>query len=97
MGTLEGAEVTTIEAIEGPEAAAVQAAWTEMNVPQCGYCQSGQVMSATALLQTLPKPTDAEIDERHGRQHLPLRHLCADQEGDPPGVRHAWRPEMTST
>ncbi len=62
VGTLEGSEVTTIEAIEGPEAEAVQTAWTEMNVPQCGYCQSGQVMSATALLQVLPKPTDADIE-----------------------------------
>ncbi len=62
VGTLEGAQVTTIEAIEGPEAEAVQAAWTELNVPQCGYCQSGQVMTATALLQVLRKPTDAEIE-----------------------------------
>lgn len=62
VSMLEGAQVTTIEAIEGPEAEAVQAAWVDLNVPQCGYCQSGQVMSATALLQVFPKPTDEDID-----------------------------------
>lgn len=62
VSTLEGADVVTIEAIDGPEAEAVQKAWVEINVPQCGYCQSGQVMSATALLQILPKPTDDDID-----------------------------------
>jgi len=62
IGTLEGADVRTIEALDGPEAAAVQAAWTDINVPQCGYCQSGQVVSATALLREIPKPTDEDID-----------------------------------
>ena len=62
LSTLQDASVTTIEGIEGPEAEAVQAAWTEINVPQCGYCQSGQVMSATALLQILPNPSDEEIE-----------------------------------
>jgi isoquinoline 1-oxidoreductase subunit alpha len=42
---------------------AVQKAWTELDVPQCGYCQSGQVMAAAALLDRIPKPTDADIDE----------------------------------
>ena len=54
--------VTTIEGISGREAAAVQKAWTALDVPQCGYCQSGQVMSATALLKTKPKPSDRDID-----------------------------------
>ncbi|MEX1235204.1 MAG: (2Fe-2S)-binding protein [Roseovarius sp.] len=62
VGTLEGADVRTIEAMDGPEAEAVQAAWVEINVPQCGYCQSGQVVSATALLREIPKPTDEDID-----------------------------------
>ena len=62
LRTLEGARVETIEKVAGPEAEAVKAAWVDMNVPQCGYCQSGQVMSATALLQIIPKPTDGEID-----------------------------------
>ncbi len=62
IGTLEGADVRTIEDLDGPEAEAVQAAWVDINVPQCGYCQSGQVVSATALLRELPKPTDEDID-----------------------------------
>ena len=54
--------VTTIEGIVGREARAVQAAWVERDVPQCGYCQSGQVMAALALLRTNPKPTNHDID-----------------------------------
>lgn len=56
-------QVTTIEAIGGTAVGkAVQAAWTAHDVPQCGYCQSGQVMSASALLATNTKPNDADID-----------------------------------
>ena len=55
-------EVTTIEGISGPEAEAVQAAWQELAVPQCGYCQSGQIMTAVALLSEIPSPSDADID-----------------------------------
>ena len=62
VGDLEGAEITTIEGIDGKAAAAVQAAWNELDVPQCGYCQSGQIMAATALLAETPKPTDEDID-----------------------------------
>jgi isoquinoline 1-oxidoreductase alpha subunit len=54
--------VTTIEALSGPVATAVQASWEALQVPQCGYCQSGQVMSAVALLTAIPRPTDADID-----------------------------------
>ncbi len=57
-----GAEITTIEALESPAANAVRAAWSELQVPQCGYCQSGQVMAATALLAETPKPGDDDID-----------------------------------
>ncbi|SEN27693.1 isoquinoline 1-oxidoreductase, alpha subunit [Palleronia salina] len=62
LSTLDGARVETIEGVTGPEAEVVQAAWVDINVPQCGYCQSGQVMAATSLLQMIPKPTDEEID-----------------------------------
>jgi isoquinoline 1-oxidoreductase alpha subunit len=56
-------KITTIEAMEvDPVGKAVQAAWVKHDVPQCGYCQSGQVMSATALLKTNRKPSDADID-----------------------------------
>ena len=54
--------VTTIEAISGPVAEAVKSAWIKNNVPQCGYCQSGQIMSAAALLEGTPHPDDADID-----------------------------------
>ncbi|MDQ8727565.1 2Fe-2S iron-sulfur cluster-binding protein [Bradyrhizobium sp. LHD-71] len=55
--------ITTIEAIgQSPQGAAVQKAWLDLEVVQCGYCQSGQIMSATALLRDTPKPTDGDID-----------------------------------
>ncbi|MGZ3661705.1 MAG: (2Fe-2S)-binding protein [Bdellovibrionota bacterium] len=57
-----GKKVTTIEGLEGRIAEAVQSAWVKHSVPQCGYCQSGQVMAATALLQKNHKPSDADID-----------------------------------
>ncbi|MDB6180719.1 (2Fe-2S)-binding protein [Paracoccus fistulariae] len=62
ISMVEGGEVTTIEGMEGPEVKAVQAAWEAIDVPQCGWCQSGQVMSATALLQMVPNPTDEDIN-----------------------------------
>ncbi len=55
-------DVTTIEGLAGREATAVQKAWVAIDVPQCGYCQSGQIMSAVALLEKKPKPTDRDID-----------------------------------
>ena len=58
-----GQKITTIEAMEGDKVGkAVQDAWVKLDVPQCGYCQSGQIMSATALLRTNKTPSDAEID-----------------------------------
>ncbi|WP_298301206.1 (2Fe-2S)-binding protein [Hydrotalea sp.] len=58
-----GKNITTIEGLdENKIGQAVQKAWIELQVPQCGYCQSGQIMSATALLKNKPKPTDADID-----------------------------------
>jgi isoquinoline 1-oxidoreductase alpha subunit len=62
IGTLDGAEVTTIEGAGDKVAEAVRAAWIALEVPQCGYCQSGQIMSAVGLLSELPKPTDKDID-----------------------------------
>ncbi|MFK7897736.1 MAG: (2Fe-2S)-binding protein [Myxococcota bacterium] len=58
----EGAEVRTIEGLEGEAAEAVQSAWVDLDVPQCGYCQSGQIMSAVALLENEPSPSDDEIE-----------------------------------
>ncbi|NDP42433.1 MAG: (2Fe-2S)-binding protein [Aromatoleum sp.] len=57
-----GVEITTIEGLKTREAKAVQAAWEKLDVPQCGYCQSGQIMSASALLAQKKRPTDADID-----------------------------------
>lgn len=58
--------ITTIEGAVGPEADAIRAAWVARDVPQCGFCQSGQIMSAIALLRTAPQPTDADIDRAMG-------------------------------
>ena len=55
-------KVTTIEGLSSDRSHAVQRAWIELDVPQCGYCQSGQIMSASALLASNPAPTDADID-----------------------------------
>ena len=62
LSAVAGREVTTIEGLRSKPAKAVQAAWVDLQVPQCGYCQSGQIMSATALLAANPAPTDADID-----------------------------------
>jgi len=64
VGGVGEREVTTIEGLSGREGAlhAVQQAWIDENVPQCGYCQCGQIMSAVALLETNPRPTDEDID-----------------------------------
>ena len=63
LSAAAGKKITTIEGIAASEVGKkVQAAWASLDVPQCGYCQSGQIMSATALLTEKPKPTDADID-----------------------------------
>ena len=83
-GRLGGeAKITTIEGLS-PDGLShpVQVAWLQHDVPQCGYCQSGQIMAAAALLKTNPKPTDADIDEAI-TQYLSLRHLSAHPRGNP--------------
>ena len=62
IGSIGDQEITTIEGLDSMEGKAIQAAWDELAVVQCGYCQSGQIMSATALLKTNPTPNDADID-----------------------------------
>ncbi|ANG62021.1 isoquinoline 1-oxidoreductase [Marinobacterium aestuarii] len=62
ISAVQGKAITTIEGIESAVAQAIQQAWTELEVPQCGYCQSGQIMSATALLEKNRQPSDADID-----------------------------------
>ncbi len=63
MRTLANADVTTIEGLSARGLHPVQRAWMRLGVPQCGYCQSGQIMQAVALLKENPKPSDAQIDE----------------------------------
>jgi isoquinoline 1-oxidoreductase alpha subunit len=63
ISTVQGAEVTTIEGLSPTGTHPLQRAWEELDVPQCGYCQAGQLMSAAALLAKTPKPTDSDIDE----------------------------------
>jgi isoquinoline 1-oxidoreductase alpha subunit len=62
VSAIGGADITTIEGLTSNEADAVQAAWNQLDVPQCGYCQSGQIMSAVALLTEIKKPTDEDIN-----------------------------------
>jgi isoquinoline 1-oxidoreductase subunit alpha len=63
LSTINGKSVTTIEGLSSDGTHPVQKAWIESDVPQCGYCQSGQIMAAAALLAKRPDPTDADIDE----------------------------------
>jgi isoquinoline 1-oxidoreductase alpha subunit len=62
VGAVAGRAVTTIEGLDPKGQHPLQTAWIEAQAPQCGYCQSGQIMQAAALLKTTPHPTDAEID-----------------------------------
>jgi isoquinoline 1-oxidoreductase subunit alpha len=62
IGSVAGAEVTTVEGLSPDGSHPLQRAWKELDVPQCGYCQAGQLMAAAALLRRNPKPTDADID-----------------------------------
>lgn len=63
VASVEGSEITTIEGLSTEGLTALQEAWLELDVVQCGYCQSGQIMSAAALLARVPDPTDEDIDE----------------------------------
>lgn len=62
VGAVEGAEITTIEGLDANGVHPLQQAWIETQAPQCGYCQSGQIMQAATLLKDFPDPTDADID-----------------------------------
>jgi isoquinoline 1-oxidoreductase alpha subunit len=63
LASVEGKQITTIEGLSPDGSHPVQRAWAEIDVVQCGYCQSGQIMSAAALLTQIPKPTDTDIDQ----------------------------------
>lgn len=66
VGRVAGRDITTIEGLSADGTHPVQMAWQELDVPQCGYCQAGQIMSASALLANAPEPTDEEIDRAMG-------------------------------
>ena len=85
-----GSEVTTIEAIAGPVADAVKSAWIKNNVPQCGYCQSGQIMSAVALLETNPKPSRDDINSAMSGNHLSMRNVPANPRSDCGRLECSW-------
>ncbi len=63
LEAVRDAKITTIEGLSPDSSHVLQRMWVEMNVPQCGYCQSGMLMAAAALLKEIPKPTDADIDQ----------------------------------
>ena len=81
--SVAGKAITTIEGLSADRSHPVQQAWMEIDVPQCGYCQSGQIMSAAALLAQESEALRCRHRHRDGRQHLPLRHLSAHPQGDP--------------
>ena len=85
----------TIEGLSPDGSHPLQQAWLEVDVPQCGYCQAGQIMSAAALLAKHPNPTDQEIDDGHERQSVPMRNISAHPAGDPQG-RFAARERIDS-
>jgi len=62
LSAVAGRQITTIEGLQSKPAKAVQAAWVDLQVPQCGYCQSGQIMQAASLLKDFPSPSDQDID-----------------------------------
>ena len=100
ISTVGEAAVATIEGMAAdPVGRTLQAAWMELDVPQCGYCQAGQIMSATALLAKTPHPSDREIDDGDERQRLSLLHLFAhprrDQESGAGPIDRARRKSMT--
>ena len=88
ISALAGKKVVTIEAIGADKVGkAVQAAWVDLGVPQCGYCQAGRSCRRRRCSSRKPKPTDADIDCGHERQHLPLRNLRAHPRRDQAGGR----------
>ena len=93
MSTLAGKEIITIEALSKDGLHPVQQKWIEFNVPQCGYCQSGQIMQAVSLLKEKPKPTDQEIEESMSGNicrcgtYQRIRTAIKAAAGEPTGVR----------
>ena len=85
VGNLEGRSITTIEGLDSTIGEAVRAAWIELQVPQCGFCQSGQIMAAAALIQRNPHPSDADIDRALDGNVC----RCATYQRIRAGIKHA--------
>ena len=83
VSLVEGRTVTTIEGLSADGSHPLQKAWIAEQVPQCGYCQSGQIMQAAALLARNKSPEPRPDRRAHGRQSLPLRHLSRHHQRDP--------------
>lgn len=90
VSTLDGADVVTIEGLSADGSHPLQRAWVELDVPQCGYCQAGQLMSAAALLAKTPQPSDADIDAAMSGNicrcctYLRIREAIHRAAGEPP-------------
>ena len=82
VSEIDGKSVTTIEGLSADSSHPLQKAWLAEQVPQCGYCQSGQIMSAADLLKQKPKPTRERDRRAHEHEHLPLRNLSAHRARD---------------
>jgi isoquinoline 1-oxidoreductase alpha subunit len=93
VSTVGSAAVTTIEGIDTPQARALQEAWCELDVPQCGYCQGGQILAAAALLKAKPQPTDADIDSAMARNLC----RCASYTRIRAGIKRAAELAATTT
>ena len=93
VANVVGKKITTVEAIGETESGAkIQRAWLNVEVVQCGYCQSGQIMSAAALTRKQPKSQRRRNRCRHVRQHLPLRHLSANSRCNQTSIAIGLRP-----
>ena len=93
VSTVGSASVITIEGVDTPQARALQDAWCELDVPQCGYCQGGQILAAAALLKSTPHPTDADIDTAMARNLC----RCASYTRIRAGIKRAAELAATAT
>ena len=85
VGAVAGAKVTTIEGLDPEGKHPLQTAWLELQVPQCGYCQSGQIMQAATLLKDYPESHRPGHQRGHGRKCLPMHDVRANTQGDQAG------------
>jgi aerobic-type carbon monoxide dehydrogenase small subunit (CoxS/CutS family) len=97
ISSVAGKAVTTIEGLSPDMSHPVQRAWIEVDVPQCGYCQSGQIMSASALLARKPNPTDADIDQAMHGNICRCGTYSGIREASHRAARYAGKPKVQTT